>query len=53
MEEACEQACVGLNQAPANGDLLQCEMGVYPFMFASVKDFQPVVDKLVEVRIGP
>ncbi|KAJ9627081.1 hypothetical protein H2203_003542 [Taxawa tesnikishii (nom. ined.)] len=25
-----------------------CEMGVYPFMFASVKDFQPVVDKLVE-----
>jgi len=25
-------------------------MGVYPFMFASVKDFEPVVDRLVKVR---
>ena len=24
-------------------------MGVYPFMFGSVKDFQPVVDKLIDV----
>ncbi|KAK4947256.1 hypothetical protein LTR66_006757 [Elasticomyces elasticus] len=27
-----------------------CELGIYPFMFSSVKDFQPIVDKLVEVR---
>lgn len=25
-------------------------MGVYPFMFGCVKDFQPVVDRLIEVR---
>jgi hypothetical protein len=25
-------------------------MGVYPFMFASVKDFEPVVERLVQVR---
>ena len=24
-------------------------MGVYPFMFGCVKDFQPIVDELVEV----
>lgn len=23
-------------------------MGVYPFMFGSIKDFQPIVDKLIE-----
>lgn len=26
-------------------------MGVYPFMFASVKDFEPVVERLVQVRV--
>lgn len=26
-----------------------CEMGVYPFMFGTIKDFQPIVDKLIEV----
>jgi len=26
-------------------------MGVYPFMFSSVKDFQPVVDKMVEADL--
>ena len=24
-------------------------MGVYPFMFSAVKDFEPIVEKLVEV----
>ncbi|KAH0167257.1 hypothetical protein KCU67_g3959, partial [Aureobasidium melanogenum] len=24
-----------------------CEMGVYPFMFSAVKDFEPIVEKLV------
>lgn len=23
-------------------------MGIYPFMFGSIKDFQPIVDRLVE-----
>jgi len=26
-------------------------MGIYPFMFGSIKDFQPVADKLIEVAI--
>jgi len=30
----------------------QCEMGVYPFMFASIKDFEPIVEKLIEVVIA-
>ncbi|KAI9692777.1 MAG: hypothetical protein M1820_009376 [Bogoriella megaspora] len=25
-----------------------CEMGVYPFMFGSIKDFQPIVDSIVK-----
>jgi hypothetical protein len=28
---------------------LQAEMGVYPFMFGTTKDFQPIVDELVKV----
>lgn len=31
-------------------DLLQCDMGVYPFMFGCTKDFQPVVDVIIKVR---
>ncbi len=27
----------------------QCSIGVYPFMFGKMEDFQPVVDKLIEV----
>ncbi|KAI0485299.1 yellowish-green 1-like protein [Xylariaceae sp. FL0804] len=30
-----------------------CEMGVYPFMFGAVKDFQPVVDDIVAKGLGP
>ena len=26
-------------------------MGVYPFMFGATKDFQPVVDEIISVRI--
>lgn len=33
----------------ANGDV-QCEMGVYPFMFGAIKDFQPIADELIAVR---
>ena len=25
-------------------------MGVYPFMFGATKDFEPVVNELIEVR---
>ncbi len=25
-------------------------MGVYPFMFGSTKDFEPIVNEMVEVR---
>lgn len=28
-----------------------CTMGVYPFMFSAVKDFEPVVERLVKVRL--
>lgn len=28
-------------------------MGVYPFMFGSVKDFEPVVNKIIQVRVKP
>lgn len=27
----------------------QCTMGVYPFMFGSVKDFEPVVEDIIKV----
>lgn len=29
---------------------MQCTLGIYPFMFASVKDFEPVVERLIQVR---
>lgn len=29
--------------------VFQCQMGVYPFMFSSIQDFEPIVEKLVEV----
>jgi hypothetical protein len=32
-----------------SSDLAQCTMGVYPFMFGSVKDFEPVVERLIKV----
>ena len=25
-------------------------MGVYPFMFSAIKDFEPIVEELVKVR---
>ena len=25
-------------------------MGVYPFMFGSIKDFEPIVESIVKVR---
>lgn len=28
----------------------QCAMGIYPFMFGSIKDFEPVVEGIVQVR---
>ena len=28
----------------------QCAMGVYPFMFGSIKDFEPVVQDIIKVR---
>lgn len=27
----------------------QCEMGVYPFMFGSIKDFEPVAQDIIKV----
>lgn len=27
----------------------QCAMGVYPFMFGSLKDFEPVVEEIIKV----
>ena len=30
-------------------DPQQCEMGVYPFMFGSIKDFEPVFESLIQV----
>ena len=29
--------------------LLQAEMGVYPFMFGTAKDFEPIVQDMVQV----
>lgn len=28
----------------------QCEMGVYPFMFGSISDFEPIVQAIIKVR---
>lgn len=33
-------------------EFCQCTMGVYPFMFGAVKDFEPIVEKLSKVGIG-
>ncbi|KAI1826432.1 Alpha/Beta hydrolase protein [Xylaria intraflava] len=30
-----------------------CDMGVYPFMYGTTKDFQPVVDKIVSKGLKP
>lgn len=33
--------------------VLQCDKGVYPFMFGATKDFQPVVDEIVAAGLKP
>jgi hypothetical protein len=29
----------------------QCKMGVYPFMFGSINDFEPIVESIVQVGL--
>jgi hypothetical protein len=29
--------------------MLKCSMGLYPFMFGSIQDFEPVAEKLIKV----
>jgi hypothetical protein len=27
-------------------------MGIYPFMFSAIQDFEPIVEKLIEVSVA-
>lgn len=38
---------------PFTANHQQCAMGVYPFMFGSITDFQPVVDAIIAVSTNP
>lgn len=50
VEEACEyEDDHGCKVVYTDRILSQCAMGVYPFMFSATQDFEPIVEKLVEV----
>ena len=39
-----------IGHPPFNADMItQCGLGVYPFMFGSIKDFEPVFDEMIKV----
>lgn len=48
---SCLLFALPTSKVPILTKTLQCTMGVYPFMFGSVNDFEPVAEDIIKVRL--